>query len=205
MSWMDSLLPILGKIGGVAAAPATGGASLGFGQIAGLMGAQTGMGLLGDALGGGGQDQQPRTPYTGEASPQNTLIREIESILSLGRGLTEKLSQPVSLRSSYVQPGPKPVSIAGLPFQIGGGLGIDPANFDKSLLSMPGLNGLMDGNNPMSPTNAPKPVDPNHPTARPRTPWGAPDGPPGDNPTGGGNSPGGQIPLSPARRRAPGR
>lgn len=55
-----------------------------------------------------------------------------EALLRLGQGLTEKPG--VRLRSSYVQRGPSPVQIQGVPFQIGGGLGTDPALADPSLL-----------------------------------------------------------------------
>lgn len=55
-----------------------------------------------------------------------------EALLRFGQGLSEKPG--TRLRSSYVQPGPAPVQIQGIPFQIGGGLGVDPAMMDPSLL-----------------------------------------------------------------------
>lgn len=97
----------------------------------------TGLALAGMSLFGGGDDgQQKRKSFggTGLTDPRNSLYQALAAINRLGQGLAER--RPTRLRSSYVQKGPEPVSIPGLPFQIGGGLGTDPALADPSLLDV---------------------------------------------------------------------
>ncbi len=81
-----------------------------------------GMSLAGGLF--GGNDQQERVPYKGAASAQNTLEQLLKGIAGFGSGLEKR--QPVRLRTT-VPNAPGPVQIPGLPFQIGGGLGHDPA------------------------------------------------------------------------------
>lgn len=69
---------------------------------------------------------------TGITDPVEALKTALTSTARLGQGMTER--SPVKLRSSYVQAPPAPVTIPGLPFQIGGGMGRDPALSDPSLL-----------------------------------------------------------------------
>lgn len=72
----------------------------------------------------GGDDGQKRQSYTGQmTSPENTLHQALEAASRLGQGLAER--KPTRLRG--IADAPKPIQIPGLPFQIGGGLGTDPA------------------------------------------------------------------------------
>lgn len=66
------------------------------------------------------------------SDPVQALWQALSSTYRLGQGLTER--GPVRLRSSVVPEGPAPVQIPGLPFQIGGGMGKDPALSDPSIL-----------------------------------------------------------------------
>lgn len=85
---------------------------------------------LGALVGGG---EQEMNPYRGAASAQTTLEDALRAIKGFGANLEQR--GPARLRSAVVQPGPAPVQIKGLPFQLGGGLGVDPALRDQSLLS----------------------------------------------------------------------
>lgn len=101
----------------------------------------------------GGDEGQERRSFAGKsgADPIEALRQALAATNSLGQGLQSR--GPTRLRSSYVQKGPAPVQIPGLPFQIGGGLGVDPALADPSLLesaAMPDLG----GNNPFGPRTA---------------------------------------------------
>jgi hypothetical protein len=78
--------------------------------------------LLGPML--GGNDQQERKSYGGRVSPQNTLQDALDAVKSFGMQLESR--GPARLRSTVPMP-VGPVSIPGLGFQIGGGLGHDPA------------------------------------------------------------------------------
>jgi hypothetical protein len=84
----------------------------------------------------GGEDgPKQRTSFRNPGSnidPVQSREQAMEALLRMGQGLSEKKGP--RLRSSYVQPGPAPVQIKGLPFQIGGGLATDPAMMDPSLL-----------------------------------------------------------------------
>ena len=79
----------------------------------------------------------PRGPQSfvqpgANTDPRQALNQALEAVLRVGQGMQGR--GPVQLRSSVVQPGPAPVQLKGLPFQIGGGLGRDPALADPSLL-----------------------------------------------------------------------
>lgn len=128
----SSLLPA--KLGADAAPSLFGG---GGGMLGGLgrflMGINPttavlgGLSLLG---GGGGQD---RNSFTGRASPQAVLQRLLTEIDALGGDLRSRGPARLSA-GSVVQQGIKPITIPGLPFQIGGGLAQDPAAADPSIL-----------------------------------------------------------------------
>jgi len=88
----------------------------------------TSLALGGLSLLGGGDEQQQRQSYRQPGSPTDpiqALYYAISAASRLGQGMQEK--GPVRLRSSIAPPPPVPVSIPGLGFQIGGGLGRDPA------------------------------------------------------------------------------
>jgi hypothetical protein len=78
--------------------------------------------------------------------------RALEDALNAVRGFGAKLESrgPTRLRSAYVQPGPRPVSIPGLGFQIGGGLGIDPALMNESVMSTNPMNAGSGGPTPFT-------------------------------------------------------
>ena len=82
----------------------------------------------------GGDDGQERQSFRGQdhADPVQALQEALRGIYRLGAGLEQK--GPTRLRSSYVPGSPQPVSVPGIPFQIGGGLAMDPAQRDPSLL-----------------------------------------------------------------------
>ncbi len=135
-----------------ASVPAAGSVPLGMGAAAGgIKGAlmnpmvlstliQSGLGFLG-GMGGDDQDDQ-RTSFegTGPTDPRNVSYNLLANLYPLLQGLQERARTGTQLRSSYVPPPPAPINIPGLPFQIGGGLGTDPAFADRELLRMPGLN-----------------------------------------------------------------
>jgi hypothetical protein len=122
------LAPLLGGI-------AKGGKAL-FGgakpKIDPTMAAMMGLSFL------GGGDEDPNDPMKSfeqpgaNTDPKHSLNQALEAVLRTGQGLQGR--GPVRLRSSVVQPGPAPVQLKGIPFQIGGGLGRDPALADPSLL-----------------------------------------------------------------------
>lgn len=78
--------------------------------------------------------------YGGAVSPEATLTEALNATNGLGRVLQNNLAKGQSTPSAYVQPGPAPVNIPGLNFQIGGGFGMDPAFRDPSLLTRPGID-----------------------------------------------------------------
>lgn len=128
--------------------PLMGGIGKGLGKVFGkgskLDPTQMALGGL-SALFGGDDGPPPLNSFhkgvdSGAArlvDPIQALYNAINASNNLGVGLNNRLQQGVNLRSSYVQPGPAPVSIPGLGFQIGGGLGTDPAFKDPSLLNLP--------------------------------------------------------------------
>lgn len=116
-----TLEQIASGIGSGGGGAAHGGLSAALGGF--LKGIDPTEALLGGlSLFGGPKGPQQMKPFTGfETNPEDVYTRLNSSISRLGQGLTER--KPVQLR----QPGPAPVQIQGLPFQIGGGLGTDPA------------------------------------------------------------------------------
>ena len=120
-------------------APLLGGLGKGLGKVFGgakpkidpTMAAMLGLSFLD----GGGEEQQQMQSFRNpgsNADPVQSLEQALEGILRTGQGLQGR--GPVKLRSSYVQAPPAPISLKGIPFQIGGGLGRDPALDDPSLL-----------------------------------------------------------------------
>jgi hypothetical protein len=75
-------------------------------------------------FGGSGDPFQKRTGFTGAADPVAAVTSYLDAVKSLGSTLARR--QPQAL--GPVEHGtPHPVSIPGVPFQIGGGLGTDPS------------------------------------------------------------------------------
>lgn len=84
-------------------------------------------------LGGDPSPFQERTSFRGTgADPVKQMEGFHQALMGFGQSLADR--HPVRLRSSVVPQGPAPVSIPGVPFQIGGGLGVDPALRNPSLL-----------------------------------------------------------------------
>ena len=86
----------------------------------------------------GGSDVQEKQSFRGSAAPQKTLEGFLQALGGLGSRVEQQ--KPVQLRTT-VQRGPEPVRIPGLNFQIGGGLGMDPA-LDDPMMGMGGGGGL---------------------------------------------------------------
>lgn len=96
-----------------------------------MMAAMLGLSMIGGDEGGG--DSMRSFDAPGQITdPTQHMYQQLSSIYRLGQGLSE--GGPVRMRSSYVPAPPAPVNIEGIPFQIGGGLGVDPALKDPSLL-----------------------------------------------------------------------
>lgn len=89
-------------------------------------------------FGGGGPERQSFRDPGQMTDPKQALQQSLNGIYRLGQGVSEM--GPVKLRSSYVQGPPAPVTIPGLPFQIGGGMGRDPALDNPALLEAGGGN-----------------------------------------------------------------
>jgi hypothetical protein len=118
-----------------AGGPSTSGGSAlaGFGKLFGGKGLDpTALLLTGLSLFGGDEGQERQSFSGTDVDPVATLKKALGAITSMGANLGSR--GPTKLRSSVVQPGPSPVQIPGLPFQIGGGLGVDPALANPSLL-----------------------------------------------------------------------
>lgn len=133
----DAFSGILNDMSGVAGA--AGGTGAGSGGFLGTLGRILGMGngiipklaLGGLSLLGGDEQDDFRKPFTGQlTNPETNLNGLLSAIYRLGGALEQ--AQPPTLRSAVVPAGPAPVSFAGV--QIGGGLGMDPALRDPSLL-----------------------------------------------------------------------
>lgn len=94
---------------------------------------------LGGLLGGGGDEQQKRKTFnrSGGVDPVKMLQQQLDAIKRLSSAVASRPG--VQLRSAVVQGKPNPVNIPGLPFQIGGGLGVDPAIKNPELLKGVGL------------------------------------------------------------------
>ena len=94
-------------------------------------------------FGGGGGGTQERESFTEPGAitdPKQSLYQALQGLYRTGQGLTER--KPVKMRSSYVAPPPVAVNIPGIPFQIGGGLGRDPALDNPDLLTAQGNNDI---------------------------------------------------------------
>lgn len=94
----------------------------------------TGLLLGGLSLLGGDEGPQKRQSYAQGGSitdPKQSLYQFLKGSHLMGQGLAQR--EPLKL-NGYVPDAPKPVSIPGLGIQIGGGLGVDPALRDPSLL-----------------------------------------------------------------------
>jgi hypothetical protein len=83
-----------------------------------------------------GGDGGPNSFKGTGADPVKAMEAQLSDIRSLGQGLQNRGPAKLS-RRSVVQPGPEPVNIPGLNFQIGGGLGKDLALEDPTLLEGP--------------------------------------------------------------------
>ena len=103
--------------------------------------------MIASMFSGGGSDQERQSfEGKGDIAPANMMRRNLDLTTRMGRGLADRIAQPVNLRSAYVQQ-PGAYSGGGLPFPIGV-TAQDPALSDPSLLSLPGLSqfaGLFDG------------------------------------------------------------
>jgi hypothetical protein len=100
--------------------------------------ADLGTNFLGGLLQKGPQKRKSYDQYhDGVTNPHDSLFGALNAILRLGSGLDDQVKKGVTLRSQAPAP-PKPVSIPGLGFQIGGGMGADPANADPSQLHYDG-------------------------------------------------------------------
>lgn len=89
-------------------------------------------------MGNGGPQRESFRDPGQMTDPKQALQQSLNGIYRLGQGVSEM--GPVKLRSSYVQGPPSPVTIPGLPFQIGGGMGRDPALDNPALLEAGGGN-----------------------------------------------------------------
>ena len=94
------------------------------------------------SLFGGNNGPQQRESFggTGLTDPRNALYQALQGTYRAGAGMEQRT--PPRLRSSYVQPGPSPVTVPGLNFQIGGGLGQDPALAHPELLEGQGVQDI---------------------------------------------------------------
>jgi len=138
--YINALPTSLGS-GAAATAGGAGAASMGFdiGKFLGKLD-PTALALGGlSMLGGDDEGGQKLNSYANNTpgnliDPKLNLQMLMNAIYRLGAGLEQ--SGPTKLRSSYVPGPPSPISIPGLGFQIGGGLGRDPALGDPSLLEL---------------------------------------------------------------------
>lgn len=143
-----------GNIGALSApgAPTAAGAGGGKGML-GSLGKLFGKGgldptmllLSGLSMFGGGEGRQSFAGK-GTADPVAMLQAALARNEAMGQSAQQK--GPARLRSSMVSAPPQPVNLPGLGMQIGGGLGVDPALMDPSLLEGRGLDQM---------TNAPYP------------------------------------------------
>lgn len=85
-------------------------------------------------LGGDEELFQRREGYSGAADPQKSLTDVLAAIDSLSQSYSQR---PRRTPTSVVPAGPAPVTIEGIPFQIGGGMGTDPALRDPRVLGDP--------------------------------------------------------------------
>lgn len=97
-----------------------------------------GSSLLGGLLGGDGYQERKTFTNAGIADPKRALTDALGAVRSFGAGLEAR--GPARLRS-FVPPPAAPINVPGVGFQIGGGLGTDPALFDASILQGRQANG----------------------------------------------------------------
>src|SRR3990167_853009 len=129
------MLPLIGPlIGGLSKIPwgkIFGGGKAGGSGLDPTMLALGGLSMFG----GGDEGPQKRKSFEQANSitdPRQALYQALKGSNVLGEALSKR--GPVKLRSSYAPPPPIAVNVPGVPFQIGGGLGRDPALNDPSLL-----------------------------------------------------------------------
>lgn len=138
----SSSIPVsMGMSGAGAVAPgaASGGSMLGgFGGILSKIFGKGGLdptmlAMMGLSAFGGDDSGQERESFSGAglADPKDALNRALSAVHRMGQGLGSR--GPTKLRA-VAPPPPEPVSIPGLGFQIGGGLGRDPALANPELL-----------------------------------------------------------------------
>lgn len=92
-----------------------------------------GSSLLGGLLGGDGYQERKTFTNAGVADPKRALSDALMAIRSFGSNLESRGPARLSAGSIVARP-PQPVNIPGLGFQIGGGLGTDPALLDQTIL-----------------------------------------------------------------------
>lgn len=158
----QSLGPVLSGGANASASEGAGG-----GLMSKIMGKFSGRDLVSAGLGVAslfGKDPDPfqkRTSFAGTgADPVRTLTDSLSAIKNLSATIASH-GQP-SLRQATVQDGPAPVTIPGIPFQIGGGFGSDPALKDPTMLDSKPIA------DPFGSTA--QPAQPQAPTARRRNP-----------------------------------
>ena len=111
-----------------------------------------GLSALFGALGGGGDGGgQERQGFAGDVDPQDLLGETVGGMRDLRGDLTTRANRGVQLRSPTVAQTPGSIRGGSLPFEIGLS-GTDPAGFDPSLLSRPGLDFRAPGEAPRAPT-----------------------------------------------------
>lgn len=149
------------------AAPASLAAGGGKGLMAGIFskGLDPTTMLLGamSLFGNQGSGPQQREPFTGSVDPQLLLKQVMDTANRLGSQIS---SQGPTRLKSHIPPPPSPISIPGLPFQIGGGMGMDPAQRNAPTDQAGSNNGLdlsgvfqnPDNNNPNSSVKRRSPV-----------------------------------------------
>lgn len=135
-----STVPVIGQLAGAGVQSGVTGGSNMFGG--GLLGKIFGKGGLDPTtlalgglslLGGGDEGPQRKESFKGTgADPVSILTEALNATRGFGEGLRRR--GPTRLRSSFVPPPPVPVDVPGVPFQIGGGLGMDPALGDPRIL-----------------------------------------------------------------------
>jgi hypothetical protein len=124
-------------LGGFSSSGASGMGGF-FGKLFGNRGLDPTALLLGGlSMFGGDESEDPRSSFkgAGAADPITALNKALSMIDQLGASLQKR--QGMNMTSSQLAPPPAPVSIPGIPFQIGGGLGTDPALRDATLLQVP--------------------------------------------------------------------
>jgi hypothetical protein len=118
------------------------GSKIPWGKIFGKNGIDPTTALLGGmSLFGGDEEQfQKRQSYAGTtADPVRGLTESMDVIKSLTNALASRGSRRLSGGGVKTA---EPINIEGLPFQIGGGLGMDPATLDPSILEGRDNSGL---------------------------------------------------------------